>query len=291
MFNSPKSEPSKSAYDSGSAESEDIKSLAYAEKLKNLSSIFKSHEFIEIYVGRRRIWEDSVQKLKRLFKDEIKPFHICFVGDEAVDHGCPFKEYFTLLFDEVKHRFFCTYGNLGFSFLHDIQKLQNGEFYLFGLLCFIGILKGCTAPRCFLSSVVEKIFLGTSTKQLSIEEIPDFDIQLKLQTIPDVKTEDVSQNIVDTFPERFGFGFTKFAISSIEKSELIHQITQHFCFSNGSEEIQDFKRGLEQYRLYSILSERFAHASKEFHFHKKSLNSFKQFYIVMHLLMILKRKI
>ena len=275
MSNSPKSEPSKSAYGSGSAESEDVKSLAYAEKLKNLSSIFKSHEFVEICVRRRRIWEDSVQKLKRLFKDEIKPFHICFVGEEAAVHGGPFKEYFTLFFHEVKHRFFCTYSNLGFSFLHDIQKLQNGEFYLFGLLCFIDILKGCTGPRCFLSSVVEKIFLGTSTKQLSIEEIPDFEIQLKLQTIADIKTEDVFQNIVDTFPERFGFGVTKFAISSMEKSEFIRQITQHFCCSSGSEEIQDFKRGLEQYGLYSILSEHFAHASKDFSLPQKVIKLFQ----------------
>ena len=134
IFNSPKSETSKSAYGGGSAESEDVKSLTYAEKLKNLSSVFKSHESVEICVRRRRIWEDSVQKLKPLFKDGIKPFHIRFVGEEAVDHGGPFKEYFTLLFDEVKHQLLCTGGNLGFTFLHDIQKLQNGEFYLFGLL-------------------------------------------------------------------------------------------------------------------------------------------------------------
>ena len=50
----------------------------------------------------------------------------------------------------------------------------------------------------------------------------------------------------------------------MEKSEFIQQITQRFCFSLCSEEIQDFKRGLEQYGLYSILSEHFAHASKEF---------------------------
>ena len=255
IFNSPKSEPSKSAYGGGSVESEDVKSLTYAEKLKNLSSIFKSHESVEICVRRRRIWEDSVQKLKRLFKDGIKPFHIGFVGEESVDHGDPFKEYFTLLFDEVKHQLLCTGGNLGFTFLHDIQNLQNGEFYLFGLLCCVGILKGCAGPRYFLPSVVKKIFLGTSTKQLSIEEIPDLDIQLKLQAIADVKTEDEFQNIVDTFLERFGFGLTKFAISFVEKSEFIQQITHHFCFSMCSEEIQDFKKGLEQYGLYSILSE------------------------------------
>ena len=46
---------------------------------------------------RRRIWQDSVQKLKRLFKDGIKLFHIGFVGEEAVDHGGPLKEYFTLI--------------------------------------------------------------------------------------------------------------------------------------------------------------------------------------------------
>ena len=46
------------------------------------------------------------RKLRRLFKDGIKPFHIRFVGEEAVDHRGQFKEYFTLLFDEVKHQLF-----------------------------------------------------------------------------------------------------------------------------------------------------------------------------------------
>ena len=50
----------------------------------------------------------------------------------------------------------------------------------------------------------------------------------------------------------------------MEKNEFIQQIIQHFSFSMCSEEIQDFKRGLEQYKLYSILSEHFADASREF---------------------------
>ena len=210
IFNSPKSKPSKSADGGGSAESEDAESLTYTEKLKNLSSTFKSHESVEICV-KRRIWEDSVQKLKGLFKDGIKPFHIRFVVEEAVDHGGPFKEYFTLLFDEAKHQLLCTGGNLGFTFLHDTQKLQNGELYPFGLLCGLGISKVCAGPRFFLPLVVQKIFLRTSAKQFSIKEMPDLDIQLKLQTIADVKMEDEFQNIVDTIPERFGFGVTKFA--------------------------------------------------------------------------------
>ena len=99
--------------------------------------------------------------------------------------------------------------------------------------------------KMLLPSVVEKIFLETSTKQLSIKEILDLDIQIKLQVIVDAKTEDEFQNIVDTFPERFGFSVTKFAISLMEKSEFIQQITQHFCFSICLEEIQDFKREIK----------------------------------------------
>ena len=61
LVNLPKSEPSNSADDGGSDEREYVKSLTYAEKLKNLSSIFKSRNSVEICVRRRRIWEDSLQ--------------------------------------------------------------------------------------------------------------------------------------------------------------------------------------------------------------------------------------
>ena len=92
--------------------------------------------------------------------------------------------------------------------------------------------------------------LGTSTKQLTIKEIPDLDIHLKLQIIADTKIEDEFQNIVDTFPHIFGFDFTKFVICFMKKSEFIQQITQRLCFSMCSEEIQDFKMELEQYGFY-----------------------------------------
>ena len=217
IFNLLKSEPSKSAFGDDSAESEDVKLLTYAEKLKKLSSIFKSHESVEICVRRRRIWEDSVQTLKRLFKDGIKPFHIRSVGEKAVDHGGQFKEYFTLLFDEAKHQLLCTGGNLGFTFLHDIQKLKNGEFYLFRFVVLRGHLEGMWWRKMLFALSCAEYFLRNI-----------------------YETEDEFQSIVDTFPERFGFVATKFVISFTEKSGFIQQITQHFCFSMCSEEIQDF---------------------------------------------------
>ena len=58
---------------------------------------------------RRKVWGDSVQKLKRLFKDEIKPFHVRFVCEESRWLWRPTKGYFTLLFDDAKR------GNLLFK--------------------------------------------------------------------------------------------------------------------------------------------------------------------------------
>ena len=150
--------------------------------------------------------------------------------------------------------------------MHDIQKLQNGEFYLFGLLCCVGISKRCADPRCFLTLVIKIIFLGTSTKQVSSKEIPDLEIQLKLQTIADVKMEDQFQNIVDKFPDKFWFGFTRyqFCYQFYGEERIYTANYSTFLLSMCSEEMRDFKRGLEQYGLYSILSEHFAHASKKF---------------------------
>lgn len=115
-------------------------------------------------------------------------------------------------------------------------------------------------PKCFLPSVVEKTFLGTSAKQLSIKEIPDFDIQLKLQIIAYAKTEDEFQKIVDTFPEIFRFGVTKF----IKECIYTANYSAYLLFNVLRKNPQDFKSGLEQYGLYSVLSEHFAHPSKEF---------------------------
>ena len=68
-------------------------------------------------------------------------------------------------------------------------------------------------------------------------------MQLKLQITGHAKTVDEFQNFVDTIPERLSV--TKFAISFMKKSEVIQQIIENACFSMCSEEIQDFKRGLE----------------------------------------------
>ena len=107
-----------------------------------------------------------------------------------------------------------------------------------------------------LPSVVEKIFLGTSTKQLSIKEIPDLDIQLKLQ-------RSISEYCWYLSREIWLWCYQ--ICYQFYGEECIYTANYStFLLFNVLREIQDFRRGLEQHGLYSILSEHFAHASKEF---------------------------
>ena len=64
------------------------KNLSYAQSMKNLSVIFLASSdydnHTKLIVRRRRVWNDSNQKLKRLLGVNIKPLKIKFVGEEAV---------------------------------------------------------------------------------------------------------------------------------------------------------------------------------------------------------------
>ena len=141
------------------------------------------------------------------------------------------------------NQFLYTGGNLGFSFLHDIQQLIVN--FIFLVFCVVWkFLNRRAGPRCFIPLVVENIFIGASTTTTFNQRITWPWCATKI-TITDTKTGDEFQKTADTFPERFTFSFTKFTIRFIEKSKPIQQINQNFCFWMCSEDIQDFKRGLE----------------------------------------------
>ena len=63
--------------------------LSYAESMEILSAIFLASSdydsHTKLIVRRRRVWNDSNEKLKRFLEVNIKPLEIEFVGEEAVD--------------------------------------------------------------------------------------------------------------------------------------------------------------------------------------------------------------
>ena len=79
-----------------------------------IESVIKDIEPFKLTVRRRKLWTDTVQKLKRAFKEGISPLVIEFVGEEANDVGGPLKEYFSVAFEEAQRHLMCSGSNPGF---------------------------------------------------------------------------------------------------------------------------------------------------------------------------------
>ena len=59
----------------------------------------------------------------------------------------------------MKLKNLCSDENTDFIFVHDLAKLQNGDFRLFGTLVALALISGCAGPRYFMSCVrVENAF-------------------------------------------------------------------------------------------------------------------------------------
>ena len=85
-------------------------------------------------------------KLRRQLKSSRKPIPIVFIAEPAFDAGCPLREFFTLYFDAAV-RNIMQGTNRSFILLHDVKKLNNGDFERFGLLVALALIYGCPGPR------------------------------------------------------------------------------------------------------------------------------------------------
>ena len=97
--------------------------------------------------------------------------------------------------------------NRSFTLLHDVKKLNNGDFEGFGLLIALALIYGCPGLRNTQEWLV-CTFLGLPIDDGNTEDIPDFDIQTKLQELSSCADEDTFQNVLNEFPERYTMGVT-----------------------------------------------------------------------------------
>ena len=84
--------------------------------------------------------------MKRQLKSSRKPIPIVFIGEPAFDAGCPLREFFTSYFDATA-RNIMQGTNRSFTLLHDVKKLNNGDFEGFGLLIALALIYGCPGLR------------------------------------------------------------------------------------------------------------------------------------------------
>ena len=136
--------------------------------------------------------------------------------------------------------------------MHDLKKLKDGDYKLFGSLVALALLSGCAGPRYFMPCVVSKI-LNEPSFTFNINDVPDIDIQSKPNVIMNSIDEVSFKSAVDLFPERFDFGVTQLEVSFKEREELLNTIIRHCCLSNCSEEMQEFIDGMDILGLLSTL--------------------------------------
>ena len=239
--------------------------LTYGQKMMNLSAVFHGDDddIVILAVRRRRIWADTYQKCRRLFVDGIKHIQVQFIGEEAVDTGGPMKEFFSLVFDEAKKFLMCTGDGQAFTLLHDIEKTRNDYFRLFGQLIAVALLEGCAGPRCMIPSVVSRLLNGPFI-QPTLNDIPDLELQEKLQDLLSAVNEEEFQSKIDSFPERFNFGVTRMKVDFSEREELIKDIAQHCCISVCNEELVEIRKGLEAIGLLEVLEQHYDESKHEF---------------------------
>lgn len=86
--------------------------------------------------------------------------------------------------------------------------------------------------------------LGSPICFCSIDDIPDIEVRDKLMEIKECADADSFNTCVNSFIERYDFGYNKFKPTFEEKEELTKTIAHHFIISSRLEEIQSFQKGL-----------------------------------------------
>ena len=118
-----------------------------------------------------------------------------FVGEEAVDEGGPLREIFSLVFEDAQ-KHIMTGGNNGFTFLHGMRKLADGQIFRFGQLIALSLLHGCPRPRKLIESVVRHMLefqsfaVPSIYNHCSINTVPDFELQTQHTEINNCESEE-----------------------------------------------------------------------------------------------------
>ena len=132
----------------------------------------------EVEIKRRKIREHTNIKLKRQLKSSLKPTRIVFIGEPEFDEGGPPRVFHIVL--DAAARNIMQGTSSSFTWLHDVKKLNNGDFDRFGLLIALALIYGCPGPKNVQELLVFAL-LDLLIDDGNIEDIPDFDIQTKLQ--------------------------------------------------------------------------------------------------------------
>ena len=119
--------------------------------------------------------------MKRQLKSSLKLIRIVFIGEIAFDVGGQLREFFILYFDAAARSIMQGVSS-SFTLLHDVKKINNGDFERFGLLIALALIYSYAGPRN-IQELLVCAFLDLPIDDENIENIPAFDIHTKLQAL------------------------------------------------------------------------------------------------------------
>ena len=112
--------------------------------------------------------------------------HICvtFLGEPAVDDGCPRQEFFMLLMEALNSQEVLLSGEPTRRILkYNTQALDHEVHHTIGKMIALSIIHGGPAPTFFADPVTDYLFGEKRQFKASCEDIPDLDIQEKVKKV------------------------------------------------------------------------------------------------------------
>jgi hypothetical protein len=232
----------------------------------------KGEEFLRLKIRRHAVWEDVLFKWKRIQPEDItKPIKVQFIGEPAVDHGGPLREFFSLINSAAQKKLMCS-G----IFRHNISSLERKEFHLYGELTAVGLMQGFPGPKCFTKTVVDYILTGDiGNLTPSIEDIPNAEVKQSLQDLIKISDEEAFKNQA-TFncDYRFDAGYCKPFVYLKDKDDLCRSVALHYVIISSITETNQYIQGLKTCNMLDLIRDNPALFRKTFEQQKQLTANF-----------------
>ena len=222
-------------------------------------------------VRRRRIWDDSINKVLLFEEESLKRLNVRFVGKMGADYGGPTREFFAILLQGAPILSGLENSHV---FLRDAMRLDRREYEAFGRLVALALLHKCAGPHNLSRSLVDYI-IDPENIVYNPNYIPDFEVRkLALQLMKCKTTE--SMNMLSELDDiRIDAGYNNAVVTIQDRDIIINKICKHNVITKQLEEIQQFTTGLNICGVLSALKKHKEEATKELTYHSCLLTADK----------------
>ena len=222
-------------------------------------------------VRRRRLWDDSINKILLFEEESLKRLNVRFVGEKGAYYGGPTRE-FAILLEGAP---ILSGVENSHVFLRDAMRLDRREYEAYGRLVALALLHKCAGPHNLSRSLVDYI-LDPENVVYNPNDIPDFEVRRLVLQLMECNTtasmDMLSQELDDI---RIDAGYKNAIITIQDRDMMGKKICKHNIITKQLEEIQQFTTGLNICGVLSALKKHKEEARKELTYHSCLLTADK----------------